>query len=204
MAEGKRTREGSKLTHAESFEGIPMLKFLLKYFMSLLGKKPMPTLTAGRIAPAFQLATATGESLSLPEALRKGPVLVAFFKVSCPVCQFTFPFLERIHQQFRGTGVQIWGVAQDNAAEARRFAQTHKLTFPILIDDRPYKTSREYSLTTVPSIFLVKPDGRIEISSEGFSKADLLAVQKSLAQSESAILPALFLPTENIPAYKPG
>jgi hypothetical protein len=71
-----------------------------------------------------------------------------------------------------------------------------------LIDDHPYKTSREYSLTTVPSIFLVKSDGRVEISSEGFSKADLLAAQKSLAKS-SSVTP-LFLPTENVPAYKPG
>ena len=179
-----------------------MLRVLLQYSLSLFGKKPMPTLTAGKIAPAFQLATTTGKSLSLQEALREGPVLVAFFKVSCPVCQFTFPFLERIHQQFRGSGVQIWGVAQDSAPDATRFARTYRLTFPILIDDHPYKTSREYNLTSVPSIFLVKSDGRVEISSEGFSKADLLAVQKSLAQS-SSVTP-LFLPTENVPAYKPG
>jgi len=56
----------------------------------------------------------------------------------------------------------------------------------------------------VPSVFLVKSDGRVEISSEGFSKADLLAVQKSLAQSSSVTPPALFLPAENVPAYKPG
>jgi peroxiredoxin len=176
--------------------------FLLQYFLSLFGKKPMPTLTAGKIAPAFQLATTTGESLSLQEALGKGPALVAFFKVTCPVCQFTLPFLERIYQQFRGSGVQVWGVAQDSASDAQQFARTYKLTFPILIDDRPYKASQEYSLTTVPSIFLVNSDGRIEISSEGFSKDDLLAVQKSLARSSS--VSPLFLPTENVPAYKPG
>jgi len=56
----------------------------------------------------------------------------------------------------------------------------------------------------VPSLFLVKADGRVEISSEGFSKADLLAIQKSLAQLLSATPPALFLPTEGIPEYKPG
>jgi len=98
----------------------------------------------------------------------------------------------------------VWGVVQDKAPDGARFAATYKLTFPILIDDSPYKVSRAYSLTHVPSLFLVKPDGRIEISGEGFCKADLLAIQESLAQMLSATPPALFLPTEKIPEYKPG
>jgi peroxiredoxin len=164
----------------------------------------MPSLTAGKIAPTFQLATTAGTSLSLQEALGEGPVLVAFFKASCPTCQYAFPYLERIHQQLREQGVQVWGVAQDNAQEATRFAKTYGLTFPILIDDHPYRTSRDYSLQYVPSTFLVRSNGHVEISSEGFCKADLLAIQESLAQSLSATPPALFLPSERIPEYKPG
>jgi len=181
-----------------------MLRVLLQYFLTLVGKKSMPSLAAGKIAPTFQLATTTGKAVSLQEALGKGPVLLAFFKTSCPTCQYAFPYLERIHQQLREQGVQVWGVAQDNAQDSARFAKTYGLTFPILIDDRPYKTSRDYSLQYVPSIFLVKSDGRIEISSEGFCRADFLAIQKSLAQSLSATPPALFLPSERIPEYKPG
>jgi len=164
----------------------------------------MPTLSTGKTAPAFQLTTTTGARLSLPEALASGPVLLAFFKVACPTCQFTFPYLKRIHQQLRDQGVQIWGVVQDKAQDGAHFAATFGLTFPILIDDAPYKVSRAYGLIHVPSLFLVKPDGHIEISSEGFCKADLLAIQKSLAQLLSATPPALFLPTERIPEYKPG
>ena len=123
-----------------------MLRVLLQYFSNLLGKKPMPTLSAGKTAPTFELATTTGERLSLPEALAGGPVLLAFFKVSCPTCQFTFPFLERIYQQLREQGVQIWGIVQDKAQDGARFAATFGMTFPILIDDSPYKVSRAYGL----------------------------------------------------------
>jgi peroxiredoxin len=164
----------------------------------------MPPLDAGTIAPNFQLSRTSGERLSLPEALAGGPVLLAFFKVSCPTCQFTFPFLERLHQQFPEKGLQIWGVVQDKAAEGDRFAASFGVTFPILVDDSPYEVSRAYDLTHVPSLFLVNPDGRIEISSVGFSKADLLAIQRSLAQSICSTPPALFLSTEQIPEYKPG
>ena len=164
----------------------------------------MPTLSPGKIAPTFQLATTTGEHLSLQEALAGGPVLLAFFKVSCPTCQFTFPFLQRLYQQLREQGVQTWGIVQDKAQDGARFADTFGVAFPILIDDSPYKVSRAYGLTHVPSLFLVKPDGRIETSSEGFCKADLLAIQRSLAQLLSATPPALFFPNEKIPEFKPG
>ena len=164
----------------------------------------MQTLRAGKTAPTFQLATTTGERLSLSEALASGPVLLAFFKVACPVCQFTFPFLQRMYEQMRQKGVQIWGVVQDKAPDGTRFATTYGVAFPILIDDSPYKVSRAYGLTHVPSLFLIKPDGVVEIFSDGFSKADLLALQQSLARFLFATPPSLFLPTESIPEYKPG
>ena len=47
----------------------------------------MPALDTGVMAPDFTLPTIDGEQVSLKEALQKGPVLLAFFKVSCPVCQ---------------------------------------------------------------------------------------------------------------------
>ncbi len=54
------------------------------------------TIQSGDKAPLFELRDAAGNEYSLAEALRKGPVIAAFFKISCPVCQFTFPFLERL------------------------------------------------------------------------------------------------------------
>jgi len=181
-----------------------MLRVLLQYFSNLLGKKSMPALSTGMTAPHFQLATTTGDRLSLPEALSRGPVLLAFFKVACPTCQYTFPFLQRLYEQLREQGVQSWGIVQDKAQDGARFAATFGVTFPILIDDSPYKVSRAYGLTHVPSLFLVKRNGRIELSSEGFCKADLLTIQRSLAQTLATTPPALFLPSDGIPEYKPG
>ena len=164
----------------------------------------MPLVSARKIAPHFQLATTTGERLSLLEALARGPVLLAFFKVSCPTCQFTFPFLQRLYLQLGEHNVQVWGVVQDRAQDGAKFAAAFGLTFPILVDDSPYRVSRAYGLTHVPSLFLVKPDGRIEVFSEGFCKAEVVSIQESLAKALSATPPGLFLPTERIPEYKPG
>jgi peroxiredoxin len=95
-------------------------------------------------------------------------------------------------------------VVQDDARDAKHFAKQFGVTFPILIDDHPYKLSRQYSLQYVPTIFLIEPDGNIAVSSEGFAKADLLEIHKSLAKSFSASPEPLFKPAEKIPEYKPG
>jgi peroxiredoxin len=164
----------------------------------------MSLIKVGKSAPSFGLTAIDGKSYSLQEALKNGPVLTAFFKVTCPTCQYTLPFLERLHQQLRAKGVQIWGVAQDGVKDSQRFARDYALTFPILIDDKPYRVSREYGLAYVPTLFLIEPDGAIAIESEGFAKRDLLAIQKSLAEALVAPLGELFSPRESVPEYKPG
>ena len=62
----------------------------------------MAALTAGTSAPDFKLQTMDGSHFSLSDALTRGPVVAAFFKVSCPVCQYAFPFLERIYKAHGG------------------------------------------------------------------------------------------------------
>ncbi len=164
----------------------------------------MSVLRIGQSAPQFGLSAIGGNKYSLQEGLKNGPVLAAFFKVACPTCQYTFPFLERLYQQLRSSGVQIWGISQDEVKDSRRFAREYSVTFPILIDDYPYHISREYGLECVPSIFLIAADGSIAIQSEGFAKPHLLEIQKSLAQTLSVSVGALFQPSEKIPEFKPG
>jgi peroxiredoxin len=164
----------------------------------------MGAISPQKAAPDFELATMTGGRLSLAQGLARGPVLLAFFKVACPTCQFTFPFLERMVAQFKKENVQVWGIVQDNARDAAQFASTFGVSFPILIDDTPYKVSRQYGISHVPSLFLVNADGRVEIFSDGFSKADILNIHRSISQLLSATPPALFLPGEKIPDFKPG
>jgi peroxiredoxin len=164
----------------------------------------MPAISAGQTAPPIELAATDGKKYSLKEALARGPVLATFFKVSCPTCQYTLPFVERLFQQLGHKGAEIWGVSQDNAQDSRRFAKEYGLSLPVLIDEDDYAVSNHYGLDVVPSFFLIAPEGRIEFSGDGFSKRDLLAIQRSLAERLSAKPPALFQAHEKIPEFKPG
>ncbi len=167
----------------------------------------MSAITSGKKAPPFELTGTDGKKYSLSDALARGPLLTAFFKVSCPTCQFTFPYVERLYQQFLAAGavgIQVWGISQDNAQNTRRFGQEYGVTFPLLIDEEPYEISQEYRLTHVPTLFVIGAGGQIEISSDGFSKTDLLEIRKSLAAKLEVKPAELFHPGEQVPAFKPG
>jgi peroxiredoxin len=164
----------------------------------------MTTINAGNRAPSFSLKGLDAKEYSL-EALRtQGPVFVAFFKVSCPVCQFTFPFLERLYKQFGGDGVTFLGVSQDDARATKEFARQYGLTFPMVMDEKGYPASNAYGLTMVPTVFLVDTDGTVKVSSMGFSKYDLEKVASEFADRRHMPRAPLFQPNESVPADRPG
>lgn len=164
----------------------------------------MPMLQPGMQAPVFTLADGDGKNYSLADALKSGPVLAAFFKISCPVCQFTFPFLQRIYEAFGDSRVSIWGISQDNPADTRRFLNEFGVKFPALIDAQGYKVSNQYGLTNVPSIFLIEPDGKIRTASIGFAKRDLESMASEIAKAEGKSPQSLFRPNEKVPDHRPG
>lgn len=162
------------------------------------------TIRTGEQAPALSLPDTEGQTHSLEQALRKGPVLLAFFKVGCPTCQYAFPFIERLHRQFAARGAAVWGISQDDQAASRDFASEYGVSFPVLIDRKPYEVSNDYGVGYTPTLFLVAPDGKVKLTGDGFSKQDLIQAQKLLAQSLSASPGDLFLPGERVPEFKPG
>src|SRR5262245_37147674 len=164
----------------------------------------MTHIVAGNPAPNFSLKSLDNKEFSLAHALKKGPVVLAFFKVSCPICKFTFPFLERLHDRYKSDSITFLGISQDNASATRDFAQSFGVTFPLLLDDASYTVSNAYGLSMVPTAFLVEPDGSVKISSMGFVKADLESIADSLADRQNLTRTPVFLKTESIPANKPG
>ena len=171
-----------------------------------MGKQDhMTHIVAGNTAPGFSLKALDNQEYSLNALMERGPVVAAFFKISCPVCQFTFPFLERLYKRYGGGGVTFIGVSQDDKRATSKFAKEHGVTFPILIDDEDgYVVSNAYGLTNVPTIFLIDTDGTVKVSSMGFDKKDLEKISAELSECKKIALAPLFRPDEVIPANKPG
>ena len=166
----------------------------------------MTHVNAGQAAPEFSLKGIDGKIYSLEELRRKGPVLAAFFKISCPVCQFTFPFLQRLYERSGNDDVTFLGISQDDAKATAGFAKQYGITFPIALDEKEkgYLASNAYGLTNVPTIFLIDGDGTVSISSMGFVKNDLEQIAAQLAERRKIAPAALFRANESVPANRPG
>jgi peroxiredoxin len=161
--------------------------------------------TTGMRAPDFTLLTIDGGKFSLQEELVRGPVVLAFFKVSCPTCQYAFPFLQRIFKACASRNVTIVGISQNGRQDTAAFLQKFGVTFPVLLDDpNNYLVSNAYGLTNVPTIFWIGQDGEIEISSVGWVKKEIEEINSKAAASSNEIFAPLFQPSEQIPDFRAG
>jgi peroxiredoxin len=165
----------------------------------------MAALTVGTEAPDFELRALDGRRFVLREELAHGPVVLAFFKVSCPTCQYALPFLERLEQAYRHKGVRIIGVSQNNAKHTADFLQQFGVTFPVLLDDtEKYPVSNAYGLTNVPTFFWIAQDGEIETSSVGWVKADFSEMNRKMAEAEKMPLAVVFKAGEEVRDFRAG
>jgi peroxiredoxin len=164
----------------------------------------MTHIVAGNPAPDFSLKSLDGKNYSLKQLLQRGPVAATFFKVSCPVCQFTAPFLQRLYKRYAGDSVTFLGISQDNSAATEKFMEQYGVTFPVALDEDHYPVSNAYGLTNVPTIFFIDTDGTAKLISLGFEKQTLEDIAKALAERQKMTPAALFRPDESVPAHKPG
>lgn len=170
----------------------------------LLGHKKIEGPDVDNLAPDFSLEAIDRERFSLSQSLTKGPVVIAFFKVSCPVCQFTFPFLDRLYQSYQYDPVAVWGISQDNAEKSRLFCEQFGVTFPLAIDGQGFPASKSYGFVQVPSIFLIDREGRIRFRFSGFSKSGLIRLSTEIANFVGRPPVPAFLPSELVPEMRPG
>ncbi|MDQ6707307.1 MAG: TlpA family protein disulfide reductase [Acidobacteriota bacterium] len=156
-------------------------------------------LEVGQIAPDFDLPGLDGRSRSLNQILSAGPALLAFYKVSCPVCQFTFPFLERLYREGGESAPQLIGISQDDADATAGFNKSFGVTFPTLLDlsARNYPAGNAYRITNVPSHFLIEKDRRISQAATGFVKTALEDLGRAFGV-------APFREGEDVPLIRPG
>ncbi len=165
----------------------------------------MSALAKGKRAPEIDLATVDGDRFSLKDALVKGPVVLIFYKVSCPVCQFALPYLERIYQAAKGKNVRIVGISQNSKKDTAFFNKQYGITFPVAIDDPAnYSVSNAYGLTNVPTIFYVNEEGAIEVSAVGWSRPDIEEMARKIGERNSVPPIPFIKPGEDLPAFRAG
>ncbi|HEY7392859.1 MAG TPA: TlpA disulfide reductase family protein [Bryobacteraceae bacterium] len=152
-------------------------------------------LQKGARVTEFTLPRLAGGQTSLHEITSTGAALLAFFKVNCPVCQMTFPFLERLQSE----RLPVYGISQNGVEDTRDFSRHFGLTMPMLLDTEAsgFLVSNAFGISSVPTLFLVTQDGTVSEVSEGWHKGDI-AHFGTLA----GVNP--FRPNDSVPEAKAG
>jgi peroxiredoxin len=149
-------------------------------------------------APSFVLRDTGGKEWSFP---REGYSLLIFYKVTCPTCQLTLPFVEKMYRAY-GSAIGFFGIAQDPSEEVSRFAVRHGLSFTQLIDPSPYDVSFSYDVQVVPTLYLTEGDRILRVE-ESFFRNGLEALNAELARLVDAEPIPLFEGV-SVPPFKPG
>lgn len=163
-------------------------------------------LSNGAKAQEFALTSTTGKPVILSELTKRGPVVLAFFKVGCPTCQYAFPYFERMSQAHKPEAISFVGISQDNLADTEAFMKKYGVSFTVAIDDpQRYVVSNAYRLTNVPTAYLVDRDGMIQASTVGWARKDMEEINLKLSMMEmDQQQHPIFKPGEEIAEYKAG
>jgi peroxiredoxin len=90
---------------------------------------------AGDVAPSFSLRDGDGNVVSSAELLKKGPLVVSFYRgVWCPYCNMELQALESAKPLFDKFGASLVAISPQTAPNSRKSVRQNKLTFPILSD----------------------------------------------------------------------
>jgi hypothetical protein len=148
--------------------------------------------------PDVDLPGLDGPRGPISAAWAQGRALVVLGHSECGTTRLSLPFVDRIYRR-RERRAGVLAVLQDDARDARALVDELGLELPVRREEDPYPLASRLGLGTVPTLFLVSPEGRIEAVSEGFRRADFEGFAARLG-----VPPPLFLGDDAAPALRPG
>jgi peroxiredoxin len=93
-------------------------------------------LRAGDTAPDFELADARGGQVRLSTLLKKGPVVLSFYRGGwCPYCNLELRALQQALPDFAVANATLVAVSPQTPDESLTTAEKNELAFPVLSDN---------------------------------------------------------------------
>jgi peroxiredoxin len=156
--------------------------------MTALGQPTeVSSLSAGMLAPDFNLIDAMGKSVSLRQ-YRGKVVLIDFWQTWCPPCVEEMPSLKSLHEKYQKEGLVIVGVTDrldhDGLAKWREMLRDKSLNYPTLIDEKG-TTAAQYNVSSYPHKFIIDRNGRLAYDKRGYNRGDETELEAEILKALS-------------------
>lgn len=117
-------------------------------------------------APDLELTDLNGQQVSLAD-YRGQFVLVNNWATWCPPCRAEMPVLEAFYREHKDQGFALIAVeAGDPPRVVREFVERYQLSFPVWLDPEN-QALRGFANNTLPSSYLINPDGKVVMGWSG-------------------------------------
>jgi len=115
----------------------------------------------GLAAPDFTLESLEGKTVRLSDFRGKG-VLLNFWATWCQPCKIEMPWFAELQKQYGPQGLQVVGVAMDDASpkEISEFAHDLGVNYPILVGKESVGDAYG-GVQFLPATFYIGRDGRV-------------------------------------------
>jgi thiol-disulfide isomerase/thioredoxin len=163
-----------------------------------------PRIAKSTVAPDFSLESLDGKSVRLSD-LRGKAVLLNFWATWCGPCKIEMPWFVELQNQYGAQGLQIIGVAMDDASkeDIAKFAKDMGVNYPILIGKE--SIGDQYGgIPALPETFFIGRDGKMVdkiIGLKGKSEIED-AVKKALNTQPASSQASVRIVREHGPAPK--
>lgn len=136
-----KKKKGSKSAISEND-----MKVMKEAGESLEKMLPNPGLKVGDKAPNFTLNNAKGKAVTLEDKLKKGPVVLVFYRGSwCPYCNMYLKVLSKSLPMIKKLGAQLITVTPQTPDKSSQQIKSDKYPFEIL-SDLDGKVMKDYKL----------------------------------------------------------
>jgi peroxiredoxin len=139
-----------------------------------------------KVAPDFSLQSLDGKTVRLSD-FRGKAVLLNFWATYCVPCRTEMPWFVEMQNQYAAEGLQVLGVAMDDASpsDIGKFANNLGVNYPILVGEG--SVGNAYGgLPFLPSTFYIGRDGKLVDKVFGLKTRNEIEedIKKALAQGQ--------------------
>jgi cytochrome c biogenesis protein CcmG, thiol:disulfide interchange protein DsbE len=139
-----------------------MKKIAIALCMGFLAGLPAATIHAQLVAAkqGQQFPALALNYMGKQPELTGKPLLVEFWATWCPPCRKSIPHLNQIYAKYKGQGLQIVGITDEDESTVKKFQKQIPMDYNVAINT-PGSIYEQFGITAIPTAFLVDKSGKI-------------------------------------------